>query len=234
MRALLAVLALAALTDPVDAKCARPSAGSEILTPAKATVAADGGVLVAAATQHGSQLSGSEDGKNPRWRFTAAEKQVEIEMVPLAPGLFRYRPVRALAGAAALVDGKTTKLDVTFSATKPALLPAPVVTAVRYHTERLVRGGFSERVQATFKTAAPADAVAVVVFAVTKNGNEPRSWMRIDEGTLQTLVAGTAGRCDPGVPGEIISKPGDSIALAWVDAHGRLSKLSATTTVLKK
>lgn len=231
MRIALALVALLTTGDLASAKCAMPSVGSVVLSSKGTKVAAGGGILVGSQTSFGSDAVGAEDAINKSWRFSDGTKQHEPVLVTLAPGLVVYQPPKGVTGALTLVDGKTerAKLEVTVDA--PALLAAPDLKSV-VRTEVPVRyGGSRFEVTATFKTAAPKGTIAVVVLAVTKQGNVARSWASIGEGATKGQVAGSAGRCDPGVPGEVISKVGEKVVLAWVDAHGRLSTVSKPIVV---
>jgi hypothetical protein len=227
----LATLALVAAHKLADAHCARPDLGSAVMTPAGTSVAADGGVLVEAEVEFHRAAIGSEDALNPTWRFTDGTKTYEPELVTLAPGLVLYRPPAGTTGTLTLVDDKTERGNVTRTTDTPAPLAAPAPKKLRFVTSELMHGGSVQWIDATFTTAAPVGAVAVVVYRVTKKGNVARSWMPIEAGATTGRVAGTAGRCSPGIPGEIVSKVGDKVVLAWVDASGRLSKVSKPITV---
>jgi hypothetical protein len=207
-----------------------PSIGSVVLTAADSTIAGGGGVLVGVATEFGGTMSGAENGVNPSWRFTDGSKEVTPILVTLAPGLVVYQAPAGVTGALSLVDGKTSLVKVKVTTDKGDLLGAPNVSAVKLAKIPEPRGGFHLQLNATFKKAAPEGAVAVVVLGVTKKKSVGRSWARVT-GDLQQQVAGTSGRCDPGIEGEIVSKAGDKVVLAWVDASGRLGKPSKPLAV---
>jgi hypothetical protein len=231
MRIALALVTLLATHELATAKCAMPSIGSVVLSSAGAKIAAGGGILVGSQTSFGSNAVGAEDAINKSWRFSDGTKQHEPVLVTLAPGLVVYQPPKGVTGALTLVDGKTEHAKFEVTADAPVLLAAPDLKSV-VRTEVPVRyGGSRFEVTARFKAAAPKGTIAVVVFAVTKRGNVARSWASIGEGATTGQVAGTAGRCDPGVPGEVISKVGEKVVLAWVDAHGRLSAPSKPVVV---
>jgi hypothetical protein len=231
MRIALALVALLATHDIAAAKCAMPSVGSAVLSSTGAKLAAGGGILVGSQTTFGSNAVGAENAINKTWRFSDGTKQYEPVLVTLAPGLVVYQPPTGVTGALKLVDGKTERATLEVTADAPALLAAPDLRSV-VRTEVPVRyGGSRFEVTATFKAGAPKGTVAVVVLAVTKQGNVARSWTSISEGAKSGQVAGTAGRCDPGVPGEVISKVGEKVVLAWVDASGRLGAMSKPIVV---
>lgn len=217
--------------EVATAKCAQPQLGSEVITPADTKLAADGGVLVGSVSDWERLVGGAEDARNPSWRFSDGTKEYEPALATLAPGLVVYRAPAGVTGALTLVDGKTTRVKVALGTTTvaPLAAPDPKTITLRKVSERY--GGFRFELHAALKTEAPAGAVAIVVLGVTKQGKVARSWVRIQPGTKITQVAGSSGRCDPGVPGEIMSKAGDKVVLAWVDAQGRLSKPSHPVVV---
>ena len=233
MRVLLAILVLASAPDGASAKCAMPDTGSVVLTPDGATLAPDGGVVIGAATSFEVKLAGAEDGKNPAWRFADDKAQHAPELVVLAPGLVVHRPPVGIGGELTLADGKKPVVTIDRGKDAVAVLEAPNVVSVAHVTKPVRYRGTYQTLHATFKAAAPAGAVAVIVFGVTAKGNVARSWSRVEANALTEQVAGTSGRCDVGIPGEIMSKIGDKVVLAWVDASGRLSKLSKPVVVKK-
>jgi len=233
MRAALALLLVLAARDATG-KCAMPIETSTVITPGGGALAADGGIVVGATTTFDAALKvGVPDAINKTWRFSDGTKQYEPVMTTIAPGLVVYRPPAGVTGALTLVDGKMELNKATFTTDKPAQLAAPVAQTVRQVTVPERYGGTSLKLRAKFKAKPPEGVRALVVFGVTKAGNVARSWTEVDADATEHQVAGTTGRCDPGITGEIMSKPGDKIVLAWVDAHGRLSKLSKPIVVTK-
>ncbi len=233
MRAALAVMAILVAPDVASAICAAPWVGSAVLTIDGAKLAADGGVLVMASVSFEGTAFGAANAKNPSWRFSDGTKLHEPTLVLLAPGLVAYRPPAGAAGALTLVDGRATRATITLTGDTVTTLAAPEPAQLVVNTIPMRWGGSVLKVDATFKSAAPEGTVAVVVYGVTKKGNVARSWMQISAGSLTGPVAGSSGRCNPGVPGEIVSKAGDKVVLAWVDSHGRLSNFSKPVTVKK-
>ncbi len=225
------VLGLLATGEVASAKCAMPSVGSAVITPAGTTTDADGGVLVGTVNDWERLTGGADNAVNPTWRFTDGTKHYEPVLVTLAPGLVVYRPPVGVTGALGLMDANTQRGKVAITSDKVALLAAPDPKKVVLNKVSERYGGFRYQIDATFKSAVPAGAVAIVLFSVTKKGNVARSWTRVEAAATTAQVAGSSGRCDPGVPGEIMSKVGDKIVLAWVDAGGRLSKTSKMSVV---
>lgn len=234
MRVALALLVVLAVPSVADALCAMPQQGSARLDTSATSLAADGGVLVRSTTNFdfsNGEEPGAANAINKSWRFSDGAKQYEPTLVTLAPGLVLYLPPKGVTGALTLLDGKVERAKVTIGTDKPALLAAPEATSARM-VKVPVRWGHLLQVHAVTKST-PAGAVAVVVF-VTKNKKPvARSWKLVDPSKTEFIVAGTEGRCDPGTPGEVLSKAGDKIQLAWVDAHGRLSALSKPVTIQK-
>ena len=229
--AALILVSILAARDLATAKCAMPSVGSAVITPATAKLPADGGVLVGATASFEVQISGADTALNPTWRFGDGSKELVPVLVTLAPGLVVYRPPAGMTGALTLKDGKAEIAKLTVTADKPAALAAPEPHSLVLNKVAERYGGFRLQIDAKLKTAVPAGAVAIVVLAVTKKGNVPRSWVRVEANATDAQVAGSSGRCDPGVPGEIMSKAGDKVVLAYVDAYGRLSKPSRPVNI---
>jgi hypothetical protein len=235
MRAALALWLLVAVPSVADALCAMPQQGSAHLDTSATSLAADGGVLVRSTTDfdfsHGA-VPGAANAINKTWRFSDGAKQYEPTLVTLAPGLVLYLPPNGVTGTLTLVDGKTERAKVTIGSDKPALLAAPEAKSARM-VKVPVRWGHLLQVHAVTKSV-PPDAVAVIVYGLDKKKKVvARSWKRLDPTKTDFIVGGTEGRCDPGTPGEVLSKAGDKIQLAWVDAHGRVSPLSKPVTIQK-
>jgi len=232
MRLALALVALLASYGIADALCIVPQPGSAVMTAVDAKIGAGGGVLVEALT-HTDTPGTAADAINNKWRFSDGTKDFEPVLETLAPGLVVYRPPAGVTGTVSLMDGRTLRGKVELTTDAPAQASAPEPAALALKSIKLMRGGSLLQIEGTFKTAAPAGTVAVVVYGVTKKGNVARSWGHIAGGAKSTVVAGTAGRCVSGIPGEVVSKAGDKVALAWVDGSGRLSKLSKPITVTR-
>jgi hypothetical protein len=235
MRAALALLLLVAVPSVADALCAMPMQGSAKVETASTTLAADGGVLVRSTTNFDfskGEEPGAANAINKGWRFSDGKTAHTPTLVTLAPGLVLYVPPKGVTGELTLLDGKVERAKVTIGTDTPALLAAPDAKSARM-VKVPVRWGHLLQVHATTKAAPPAGAIAVIVF-VTKNRKQvARSWKLVDSTKTDFIVGGTEGRCDPGTPGEVLSKAGDKIQLAWVDAHGRLSPLSKPVTIQK-
>jgi hypothetical protein len=77
----------------------------------------------------------------------------------------------------------------------------------------------------------PAAAAAVIVYRVTKAGNQAISFVTLPDShdVMPSLeVFADVSHCG-GIPdGSTAPMAGESVAFAWVDAFGRLSPLSKT------
>jgi hypothetical protein len=233
MRIALVLAALLATQDLATAKCAMPKVGSQVLTATGAKVAADGGVLVGSQNSWDIEIGGAEDAINKTWRFSDGKKQYEPVLVTIAPGLVVYQPPKGVTGTLTLLDGTTERAKLDRIADTPGKLAAPAIKSVKQMRVEERYGGFRFELHATLKTTMPKGAIAIVVFGVTKTGTVARSWAAATEGQTKAQVAGSAGRCDPGVPGEVMSKVGEKVVLAYVDASGRLSALSKPIVVTR-
>ncbi len=225
MRRALAVL-IALSTQPAFAGTCAVDASSIVLSPRDLDVPRDGGVVVGSTSIGIGGEGGAPDAMNPSWRFHDDVGGEHAPMlVPLAPGLVSYRPPEAAVGRLRLASGGVELHSVRQVTTAAELLQPPSVRRVR------ARGATTVTVDLT--KGAPADAVAVVVIAVTKQGYVPRSWAPVSASEKSIVAYQAPGRCEPAIPGAKAAKVGEKVVIAWVDKVGRLSKLSAPLKVAK-
>ena len=150
--------------------------------------------------------------------------------VQLAPGLTLYRAPEG-KGDLRLVDGRgQLVLDIHRAATAPkSAMPAPVVGQLEVVSNRSRRWSQS-KATASLKAAPPADARAVIMYAVDHGKRTPIAFALLPDthDKLDSIdVFRDAGHCDSLPPGTRAPTKGEQIALAWVDAYGRLSPTSA-------
>jgi len=139
--------------------------------------------------------------------------------------------VQSIAPGLAIYSGKGQLLDKLrnpVATVRPLSgagqpLAAPAIKAVTYEPRR--NRGDGESVSAELSKAPPAGAVALVVFDSNKQG---RSFGVPVGSATQITVYGNRS-CTNAPPTTIASKKGDSIYLAWLDDHGRLSAMTAAT-----
>lgn len=230
----------AALLTPstANASCAIPSYGGLVLTTRNTNLPADGGILVGWTYDQKAMPTPSGDASDqPTWRVVASKKNVKnkakikLTRVALAPGLSVYRPAAA-AGTLTLSNDKGKVLG-TFTPDPAAAknaMPAPGLTAIALLSTANFRGS-SQRVQATLANAPPAEAVAVIVYALGSAKAAPvaLSFVRLPDthdAMTSLSVFDDAGRCGIVQPGARSPIGNEQVALAWVDAFGRVSPLS--------
>ena len=234
---LIALLSATLLRSPTaDACCMMQPRSGVVLTTRDTALPDDGGILVGWRYGGGSPTENDDyslDSSNqPSWKVQVGKaKPVGLKRVSLAPGLSVYSPPAGKADFT-LVDGKGTALGAFGRNPKAAknAMPAPAVTSVKLWTVPDFRAN-DRHALASLKSAPPAEAVAIIVYQVTKTGNVPISFAVLPDthDKLTTIEAfQDAGRCGVLQPGARPPANGESIAFAWVDAFGRRSPLSAT------
>jgi hypothetical protein len=225
---LLALVVIALPAFVAAAPCPQLALHASVLTPANATIAPGGGILVAA-------MADSTDKRGPAdadiaarsmWRVRVADRTIAPGIRVLAPGLDVY-DVGNIGGRIVLEDEDQKELVAV------TLGKSPDLAAPRVHTLRLDDGSHFKHaftsISAQLADKVPAGAVAVIAFG--KDG--ARSWQRVAAGATDVFVY-TSGGCSPLPNGTVQSQIGDEIALAWVDSSGRLSKKSAPVKITSK
>ena len=107
------------------------------------------------------------------------------------------------------------------------VLPAPVVAKLERNAPAHQKHLFVWTV-ARLSADAPGAAVALVAF--DRTGKVARSWGTVSSSDREPRIY-TSGGCAPNPDGTVDSPVGDELVLAWLDASGRLSKLSAPIKV---
>ncbi len=227
-----AAAASLATASAAHADCALVVLGPEPITRAGAKIPADGGVLVG--TGVASERTPSKgDPSQVKYKATAGSKTVSLVTASLAPGLTVYRPKPAMTGALTLQAGKT-KLAVTFDKAKGAALHAPDATAVTVTSSPSLRGGASVSVSVAVASV-PDAAAALVVYQIKDEEHVPISYgvpAHDKTGATTVIVYRSGGHCAvPDVPNQAAPVAGDDVVLAWADAYGRLSPVSAPVHV---
>ncbi len=237
---------IAAWQSHAVADCAMPAYAGDVLTTRVTKLPADGGILVGWKYDAQATKTASGDASDQAtWTISngKANGNLKLKRVSLAPGLSVYQPAPA-PGTLTLADGKGTTLGTFTLDPKAAAnaMTAPTVVSVAL-SETPSRRGSNRRVLATFKDAAPPEAVAVIVYQApvkTKPvaGNTKQlaaapvaiSFVRIPDthDKLQELqVFNDAGHCGVLQPGARPPTANEQVTFAWVDAFGRRSPLSA-------
>lgn len=214
-----ALLALIALSAPVDAKCMMMEAAPKLLTPANATIPADGGVLVQQELVHDAPQFDGDASIQPSWK---------LDIETLAPGLSVYR---SKTKTIEIPTKKKATYKVGAAAANPLAAPAP--TSLTILSARGIRGNDEHSIIAAFP-AIPAGAVAVVLYKLDGGKRIAQSWGLVGNGQDANSVAvyEAPGHCGWNPPGTTLPTVADKLALAWVDAYGRLSPVSGALTMV--
>jgi hypothetical protein len=154
------------------------------------------------------------------WRF--AGKPVTVTHV--APGLDVV--AAATAGTLTSKDGDA-QVAVKRAAKPVATLPAPAATALERDAPAHVKHPY---VATLVRLSADPPASAIALVAFDRTGKTARSWGTVSATDRAPRVY-TSGGCARLPDGTIDSQVGDEVVLAWLDASGRLSKLSSPVAV---
>jgi hypothetical protein len=196
--------------------CAMVEFYPNLITPASTNIGDKGGVVVA-------QLAFANRPKTAAttWRFSGAK--VAPKVISIAPGLDVYQP--AATGKLELTDGDGKAMIAVSASGKRAELAAPTVTALKFHENR---GRHSSATTIAELSGDPPDgAVALVVF--DKDG-KARSFGTVVRNAKSVTVYSQSD-CGGPFKGTIVSRTGDQVKVAWLDAGGVLSKQSAVLRV---
>ena len=233
MRILLGLaIVLAARAAPAHALCIQSGLAPEVLTTRDTTLPPDGGVLVGWTSKSGVQEDPNDPSNQPTWTATDGKQAIALKRVSLAPGLSVY--LAAGAGPMILKPKKGPPLGTFKRDPKLAksTLGAPRPKTLTLASEE-IRRGRRTRAVAELLAAPPSLAMAVIVYRVVGDTPTALSFARLPD-THDTLTAldvfEDAGRCTGLPAGSVPPNAGDRIALAWVDAFGRVSPLSAVIT----
>lgn len=216
MKRLALLLALSFAAAPAHALCAMPEIGDAFLKTDNT-----GAALVA------TRLGVKPDAALDKLTFTVDGKQGTFDKVDLAPGLVAYRlPAGAKEGS--IQSGTNIAKVVALDPTTP-LLAAPTMSKLLVETRMGVRGS-SVTATVTLTTAAPDDAVALVV--VDAKGNA-LTWGNALRGSKEQVVL-SRGRCGMLPNKTAAPMNGQSVKVFWVDVNGRVSPASKAIKAVAK
>ncbi len=212
----IALAALLASTTAAAAPCAIIENHPVILTQSGAVIGDGGGIVIGTQPdyQRTSKLRAVAD-----LRF--ADKSTPV-VKQLAPGL----DLLVVSTAAATLESADGKPLLSVGHGKARDLDAPKVTAIRRTSPKQAKHPYV-MIDAEVGDA-PAGVLALVVF--DQAGTTARSWGSVTA-NAKTVNIYNQGSCAMLVAGTLDSSVGDQVRLAWVDAAGRLSKLSAPVAV---
>jgi hypothetical protein len=195
--------------------CARPDIQHIALTKDGAELAKGGGVVVTT----------EDSAKPPKWQFTSGTQHAPAKVRVIGPGLVVLEP--PAAGAWTLQDDKGKPVvKVKSAATDPKPLDAPKLKSLLFSSSTS-RRGTSTGVSATLVGAAPAGAVALVIF---DDKGTPRSFAALQGLPPSPMISVfSSGSCTVKPNGTVPSKLGDNVGVAWLDASGRLSAQTKIT-----
>lgn len=226
-------LGLAALlaSPPPAGACAAPHLIDVALTADGATLLDDGGVVIE--TRVGGVGRGTDHELGQGMTLASRGQQVAATMEFIAPGLSVLRPSKTGRRPITMIDS-SYKVYLTVSQAKAkAKHAAPKVTSL---TSTLPRDGLANgsapgvpTSSATLTLATPADddVIAIVVYLVTKDGQQGAAYWHRTSDLVYTFKTGGKG-CVPG-PRPLL--PGEQVAIGFVDKYGRSSPLSAPLSV---
>jgi hypothetical protein len=227
-------LALAALlVSPPDADaCAAPHLVDVALTADGATLLDDGGVVIE--TRSGAGRNEREIGIGPT--LASGRTQIDATMDWIAPGLSVLRPKRNKGRTITVVDGNR-KVLLTLKQAKgktrhTAPDPTSITSTLPSQSKVPSREGPGIATStASLTLAAPADddVIAIVVYLITKDGQQGVAYWRRTDDLAYTYRTGGKG-CVPG-PRPLFD--GEQVAFAFLDKYGRTSPLSKALSVTR-
>lgn len=231
MRLVALGLAVLLVSPPADA-CPAPHLIDVALTADGATLLDDGGVVIE--TRSGEARNDRELGRGPT--LASGRTQVDATMDWIAPGLSVLRPKRNRGRTITVIDGNR-KVLLTLKQAKGKTrhtAPDPIsVTSTLPDQSKIPpqNGPGIPTSTATLTLAVPADedVIALVVYVVTKDGQQGVAYWRRTNGLAYTYRTGGKG-CVPG-PRPLFE--GENVAFAFLDKHGRTSPLSKTLSVTR-
>jgi hypothetical protein len=218
--ALAALIAVPTFTPSAAAgDCAAMGLSTTVVTKPGATIAGDGGILVAATYEARGSLDPGDRAVHPEWRVRAGKTLVAPQIDVLAPGLAVYRvEITSQTTPVELENDKHVVVaSVVGSKAKLEVFPAPKLTKLEYHAT--ISRHSSTRIEATLAGDAPKGAYALVIADAK---GTPRSWGLVASG--RTQLAYSHSDCGVLPNGTVVSSPGDQVTLFWVDTEGRRSE----------
>ncbi len=220
MRAVLALLVLVPTTAGAD--CAMTGLVAKVLTQPDAVLAADGGIVVGAATEMRAPLDDGDVAVHADWQFVVPKGTITPQIESLAPGLAVYR------ASVDTLELKTATGDALVKATrsgdKREKLAAPKIKSIKYDAPVSRRS--IQRVEVTLDGAAPTGAIALVLADAK---GKAKSWGPVAGAVLYPYLQRD---CLALPNGTLPSAKGDKVTLFWVDESGR--KSAATKPVVIK
>jgi hypothetical protein len=216
---------LLALTAPTVA-CPPPPPGIEVVANDKTTIAPDGGIIVRLA----DDFSGGRNGNTPltvqvdgaNADFT--REYIAFDLTVLRPKV-RGKQLEVMRGGKAI---HTLQLAATPTLAAPKLVRAHS-TAARPSSKnpppaQMYPPMATSSVEILGDT--PADAFALVIYKIEPTGTRSIASGTPDKHVIQFVTGGK--QCRGGFE---TLYPGERVAVAWLDVHGKLSPKSQAITV---
>lgn len=225
--AVVALLTLAVTSAPVGAKCMQLELKAQVLT-ASVEITGDGGGIVVATTGTGIDDKGELPANQTSWKLRVGKTLADPPVITtLAPGLVLYSPPPSAKGNGDLVTRKGKVLARWKRTTaKRAALDAPVIKAIKHTAD--IHLPMSEDTLVELDGKVPATAIAMILV---DNKGTALTWGVANPGVPAVRVY-SHGHCDVS-NGTLPPSLGDSVTLAWVDKHGRVSPASKPISVIK-
>jgi hypothetical protein len=220
-RCVLALVISVGLSAAAAADCALMGLAPKLMTPAGATLAPDGGIVVGAESVERDSLRDGDVAVQEAWRFVVPMGTIEPAIEVLAPGLAVYRA--SVVDALELCDDAGACVKTTRATAPRTLLAAPKIKSIKYDAplskRRIVR------VEVVLD-GPPPPGVTALVLADAKGA--ARSWGPAVGSVFYPYLSRDCLALPNGTVG---SAKGDKVTLFWVDDSGRRSARTPALTI---
>ena len=205
---------------PAAFACPMPPPPVEVVANETATIAPDGGIIIR--TMRGGSPTGP-------LVVRADGKTADLERIYLAYDLQVVRPKVRTSKLEVVRGGKVVALQIAASTALAAPKLASVHSTARTSGTPQRAHMYEPTSQVTLEIGSdtPTGAYALVIYKLAPEGTRPIAYGTPD--SKHAIKYSTGGKSCYG--GFETAYPGDRIAVAWLDIHGRLSAHSATITV---
>lgn len=205
--------------DPTKWKCEPVELTPRLVTSDGAAIPKDGGVLVA------WTLSRE---RSPDWRFVADGRSIVPAAEVLAPGVTVYRA----GGRVVSIAAAGTRLATFTAGTASASLSAPKLEAMHKLLDQKPRArAMHATIEAQLAEAPPADAVGVILYRLGSKKRVALAFELLEQRGLRIVVYDDPYACEVHPAGMEAASLMDRVAIAWVDAFGRVSPESNVVKV---
>ena len=224
MRQILACLFVVAAAPPVTAgMCKSPEPVAVVLTPAKANADV---VIVSIAPRSAAAQVATTKLETLTWKFHG----LDTTITPLAPGLALVAPKVPPPDSALVLEDTAGKPIIAVTRGGAQLTPpAPKVKSLSVVSPQPALHGPSSTTTLVVSASPPKSTIAVLVY--DPKAAIARAWAPINAGKETAFVLDEAHSCAWTIEGTRAVATGDHVVLAWLDASGAISPMSAPVTV---